>query len=118
MHHAKTLSGKPFQYIFAATGELIVYPSDRIRQSQNKSALVVTPYVIQFVKNAIEKRLSILMGASRDVPPTNSLGALLRDERQTPQQLSYLIPVLIDQGFCEYEKDGRAFLIKHRPASK
>ncbi len=53
------------------------------------------------------------MGASRDNPPENSLGAILKREGQTPQQLSYLIPILIDQGFCSFSKEGKAFIVNY-----
>ena len=51
------------------------------------------------------------MGASRDNPPKDSLGAVLKNEGQTPQQLSYLIPILIDDGFCYADKKGKAFMV-------
>ncbi len=54
------------------------------------------------------------MGASRDNPPQNSLGTVLKNERQTPQQLSYLIPILIESGFCEYSKKGKAFFVNYK----
>jgi len=52
------------------------------------------------------------MGAFRDNPLQNSPGAVLKREGQTPQQLSYLVPILIESGFCEYSKKGKAFMVK------
>ena len=54
------------------------------------------------------------MGASRDNPPKGSLGYFITMEKQSPQQLSYLIPILIEEGFCDFRKDGKAFVILHK----
>ncbi len=52
-------------------------------------------------------------GLSKGNPGAAAIGAVLKNERQTPQQLSYLIPILIESGFCEYSKKGKAFLINY-----
>lgn len=54
------------------------------------------------------------MGASRDNPPKDSLGYILIEENQTPQQLSYLIPILIKKKFCTYDKEGKAFVVRYK----
>ena len=113
MRTLSTLSGNRFQYKIHPDGELIVYVSDREDKPQNKSAIVITPYTINLVKDAIRNRLEIAMGASRDNPPPGSLGALIKGEKQSPQQLSYLIPILIEAGECEAHRERRAFMIKH-----
>jgi hypothetical protein len=66
------------------------------------------------VREVIKSNLRILMGASRDNPPKNSLGFLIKKEKQSPQQLSYLIPILMDEGFCTFEKRGKAFIIIYK----
>ena len=109
-----TLSGSQFQYKKHPDGDIIVYTADRNRELQERSAIVITPYTVDLVTNAIERHKEILMGASRDNPPWNSLGALLKREKQSPQQLSYLIPILIEAGICEYRRDGRAFIVIHK----
>jgi hypothetical protein len=63
------------------------------------------------VKSRIEEKREILMGASRDNPPKNSLGAMLKEDGQTPQELSYLIPILIDAGYCRHAEKGAAFKV-------
>ncbi len=110
----RTLNGKPFQYKSCSSEELIIYPSDNTGNEQEKFALAITPYTINLVKSAIKRKRQIPMGASRDKPPKDSLGALLKSEGQTPQQLSYLIPILIDEGFCHYTKESKAFIIKYK----
>jgi hypothetical protein len=114
MEKLKTLSGKDFQYKEINEGEIIVYPSDKDNQSQEKFALVVTPFTINLVKNSIKQAGRILMGASRDNPPKDSLGYILIEENQTPQQLSYLIPILIKKKFCTYDKEGKAFVVRYK----
>ncbi len=113
MRQLSTLSGKCFKYKGNLNEELIIYTSDENGREQERFALVITPYTINLVKSVIMQKGKILMGASRDNPPQNSLGAVLKNERQTPQQLSYLIPILIESGFCEYSKKGKAFLINY-----
>jgi len=113
MKKLKTLSGKNFQYKGNINEEFIIYPSDDNSNAQEKFALAVTPYTINLIKSAIKQKRQVLMGASRDNPPKGSLGALLKNEGQTPQQLSYLIPILIDAGFCNYAKEGKAFVIRY-----
>jgi len=112
MKKQHTLTGRQFQYKAHTDNELIVYPLDGEGNLQEKSAIVITPFTINLVKDAIKKSGEIAMGASRDNPPQNSLGAIIKKQRQSPQQLIYLIPILIDEGFCNYYKIGKAFLVK------
>ncbi|MEA3223374.1 MAG: hypothetical protein U9P49_09465 [Thermodesulfobacteriota bacterium] len=42
------------------------------------------------------------------------IAQVLKNERQTPQQLSYLVPILIESGFCESSKKGKAFVIEYK----
>lgn len=114
MEALKTLSGKEFQYKEISGSEIIVYPSDDDSQFQEKFALVITPFTINLIKNSIKQSGHVLMGASRDKPPKDSLGYILKQENQTPQQLSYLIPILIKKNFCTYYKEGKAFVIKYK----
>ena len=112
MKKLSTLTGREFQYKEHPDKELIIYPPDGEGTLQNKSAIVITPFTINLVKDAIKNTEEIAMGASRDNPPQNSLGAIIKKERQSPQQLSYLIPILIDEGFCDCRKIGKAFYVR------
>ena len=118
MNKLSTLTGKSFKYKGNLNEELIIYPSDDSGREQERFALVITPHTINLVKSVIIQKREILMGASRDNPPKNSLGAVLKNEGQTPQQLSYLIPILIESGFCKYSKKGKAFLIEYKENSR
>lgn len=110
----KTLTGHSFQYKEYPDKELIVYPPDENGNFQEKSAIVITPFTQNLVREAIQSNRSILMGASRDNPPQNSLGFLIKRENQSPQQLSYLIPILLEEGFCNFQKRGKAFIIIYK----
>lgn len=114
MHVLTTPSGKPFRYRKCPEGELIVYPSDQDGQPQDHEALVITPYTCKLISDAIQAQGRVLMGASRDNPPPASLGRLLRDINQSPQQLSYLTAILAAEKFCTISKDGNAYVILHR----
>ena len=113
MKKSSTLTGREFQYKEYPDKELIIYPPDREGNLQNKSAIVITPFTINLVKDAIKNTGEIAMGASLDNPPQNSLGTLVKKEKLSPQQLGYLIPILIDEGFCDYRKIGKAFYVRH-----
>jgi hypothetical protein len=111
MRELATLTGKGFRFKGNFGEELIIYPSDKDGLPQDRFALAITQFTVNLVKSSIREKGEILMGASRDNPPKNSLGAILKDNAQTPQQLSYLIPILVDTGFCESASEGKAFKI-------
>jgi len=112
MKKLSTATGSPFQYKEHPDGELIVYASDQHGNLQEKSAIVITPYIIRLVKRAIQRHGRIMVGASRDNPPPQSLGVLIKAEHQSPQQLSYLIPILAEAGECEILREGQAIVAK------
>jgi hypothetical protein len=112
-----TPSGKTFRFEECPGGEIIVYPSDDRSNHQEKTALVITPYTINLVATTIMERGRVLMGASRDNPPKNSLGQLLKEQNQSTQQLSYLSAILQSRGFCSIEKEGNAFILVYRVQS-
>ena len=118
MKQLKTLSGSIFQYRENPEGEFIIYPPENDGSLQEKSAIVITPFTQNLIKAAIKSNGEILMGAFRDKPPINSLGALIKNEKQSPQQLSYLIPILVEKGFCTSKKVGKAFVVCDLKESK
>jgi len=116
MRKTTSPSGKPFQYKRCNDEEIIVYPSDKEDNDQDKAAIVITSFTESLVRDAIAKKCKILIGASRDNPPPGSIGYLLRNVKQSPQQLSYLAGILRDEGFCNIEKEGNAYILVHRRA--
>ena len=117
MHQSHTFTRRPFQHKRHPDGEIIVYPPESRRTLQTRSAIVITPYTIELVKSAIRKAGRIKMGASRDKPPDGSLGAVVKAEKQSPQQLSYLIPILVEDGFCRTTHQGSACVVIYRGES-
>jgi hypothetical protein len=114
MPNLKTATGTPFSYKRHPDGEVIVYTADEQGHVQSKSAIAITPYTIDIVKQAISRQGRVKVGPSRDNPPPGSLGALLKADGQSPQQLSYLVPILADQGYCVIIRDGRAIVVELR----
>ena len=117
MKTLKTATGARFQFKMHPDGEIIVYPESR-GELQDKSAIVITPFTVDLVKQAIRSAGRIRMGASRDNPPADSLGALLKREKQSPQQLCYLIPILAAEDFCGCTKDGQAVVVQYKGGSR
>ena len=114
MKRLTTPSGKSFLYKRCDGGEIIVYPSDLENKDQDRSAIVITPFIENFVRQKVKDQGRILMGASRDAPPRGSLGYYIREMNQSPQQLSYLSAVLQEEGFCTVMKTGKAYTLIHR----
>lgn len=114
MKRTTSPSGKSFRYKRCDAQEIIIYPSDDEDKDQDKVAIVITSFTEELVRQAIIQKGKILMGASRDNPPTGSLGYLLRNVNQSPQQLSYLAGILEDDGFCKIKKEGKAYVLIHR----
>lgn len=55
------------------------------------------------------------MGASRTDPTRNSLGEILQLRYKiNPNWLSYVIPLLKEDGFCDIVQDGRAFTVIYK----
>ena len=69
--------------------------------------------IIVAIKSEIKQKSPVLMGACRDNPSKYSIGESLRTQGYSPQNLSYVIPLLIEEGFCT-ANDKRPFVItKH-----
>jgi hypothetical protein len=114
MKRLTTPSGKSFLYKRCDSGEIIVYSSDKENTHQDRSAIIITPFIENFVRQKVKDQGKILMGASRDAPPRGSLGYYIREMNQSPQQLSYLSAVLQEEGYCTVMKTGKAYTLIHR----
>src|SRR5436309_1115338 len=105
----QTESGKPFQFEIIDGSTIIVYPTDKNGHPQIRTVVPITPFVIAQVEAIIAARGRVLIGPSRDAPLRDSLGEWLTADHKSPQLLSYLVPILVEQGFCT--------IVGHRPAS-
>jgi hypothetical protein len=101
MSGARTLMGVEFQYSGSLDTGLIIHKNIDIHISTN---------IIQMIRGEIEKRSPVLMGACRDNPTRDSIGETLLNNGYSPQNLSYVIPLLIEEGFCE-ASDRRPYRI-------
>lgn len=95
MRTKKTLMGKSFFYSGALATGLIVY-------FENSGTEMKIPVeVINIIKAEIAKRSPVLMGANRKPLVVDSVGETLWLKHKTsPQVMSYVLPLLIEEGFC------------------
>ena len=100
-----TVTGVPFKYSGSLATGLIV--------SFRSSALKITPEVVKIIRHEITTRSPVLMGANRQPLVANSVGETLYEKHGiSPQVMSYVLPLLIEEGFCT-ASDRRPFVI-HR----
>ena len=101
----RTLTGVQFDYSGSLTTGLVV--------SFKNSAMKITPEIITIIRGEIEKRSPVLMGANRKPLVADSVGETLwLKHRTTPQVMSYVLPLLVQEGFCTVS-DRKPFVI-HR----
>ena len=101
MKQTKTLMGVGFKYEGSIDNGLIIYKKINIKISEN---------IIKAIKTEIIRKSPVLMGACRDNPSKNSIGESLKMQGYSPQNLSYVIPLLIEEGFC-VANDKKPFFI-------
>ena len=106
-------SGKAFEYKYVDAEEIIVYTSDDQGRSQKRHAIVITSFEQEIVRDAIKSAGVITVGASRDKPPKGSLGAMLKAQGASPQILSYLCSILVQEKFCLQSKHGNALAVTY-----
>lgn len=92
MPQSKTIMGKAFNYSGSLQAGLVVH---------KRVDVAISTTVIQFIRDEIDRRSPVRMGACRDNPSPGSVGeALLKKLNASPQNLSYVVPLLIADGFC------------------
>lgn len=101
MKQTKTLMGVGFKYEGSLDNGLIIYKKINIKISEK---------IIKVIKTEIIRKSPVLMGACRDNPSKNSIGESLKMQGYSPQNLSYVIPLLIEEGFC-VTNDKKPFVI-------
>jgi hypothetical protein len=101
---AKTVTGKSFEYSGSlATGLTIFF-----KPPYTKKILVET---INIIRQEITKRSPVLMGANRQPLVADSVGETLSlKHNESPQVMSYVLPLLIAEGFCKVS-DRKPFVI-------
>jgi hypothetical protein len=101
---AKTMTGKSFEYSGSlATGLTVFF------KPPHKKTIPVE--IINIIRHEIEKRSPVLMGANRQPLVGNSVGETLAlNHNESPQVMSYVLPLLVEEGFCTVS-DGKPFVI-------
>ncbi len=98
MPFSKTVTGKLFEYSGdLATGITVFFKSPY--------KMKISPEVVCIIRDEITKRSPVLMGANRDPLVRDSVGETLwLKHKQSPQTMSYVLPLLIQEGFCRINK--------------
>jgi hypothetical protein len=105
MKTATTVMGKRFKYEGTLDRGIRVHFGDSGRD------WAIPPEIITIIKDEITKRSPVLMGASRRPLVKDSVGeTLYREHGFSPAAMTYVLPLLIDSGFCTIA-DRRPYLI-------
>lgn len=113
MRRSQTLTGKPFYYDGDLTHGLIVHTCDAHGHVKANVMIPIAPDTVGMIKHEIKLSREIAMGACRDNPSRGSLGFKLKQHRTSPQHLSYVIPLLVEEGFCTAYRRGSAFFVRY-----
>jgi hypothetical protein len=98
-----TVTGVRFDYSGSLATGLVV--------SFRNSAMKIKPETIRIIRDEITKRSPVLMGANRKPLVADSVGETLwLEHRTTPQVMSYVLPLLVEEGFCTVS-DHKPFVI-------
>lgn len=104
MKQTKTLRGVGFKYEGSLDNGLVIH---------KRISIGISKDIVNAIKSEITRRSPVLMGACRDNPSKNSIGESLKAKGYSPQNLSYVIPLLIEEGFC-VANDKRPFVITRK----
>jgi hypothetical protein len=105
MPTGRTITGRPFMYSGSLAAGL------NIQFGKDASTMNIPARIIDIIRTEITKRSPVLAGATRDPLVPNSLGKVLYEKHQfSPQALSYVLPLLIQEGFCTVS-DRKPFVI-------
>lgn len=113
MKHGTTFKGKAFFYEGNISSSLTIYPVDK-DGSPTGTKVEIDRATIELVKKTIGDKGRIQMGACRDNPAKQSLGEMLYNRKKSPQWLSYILPLLEENGFITHYKEGNAFWVKRK----
>lgn len=105
MAHSKTVMGKRFHYRGSLEAGL------RIEFDDDGADWVIPAEIIEVIKQQIAERSPVLMGASRKPLLKDSVGeTLFREHGFSPAAMTYVLPLLVEAGFCTVEPK-RPYLI-------
>lgn len=106
MAMSKTVMGKRFKYHGTLERGIAIDFGD------TGADWVIPAEIISVIKDEITKRSPVLMGASRKPLLKNSVGeTLYREHDFSPAAMTYVLPLLVEAGFCTVESE-RPYLIR------
>jgi hypothetical protein len=111
MKQSRTVTGKSFYYDGDLSQGLTIHTCDKQGKVKDKG-FYISVDAVDIIKKAITAACEIPMGACRDNPAKDSIGYVLYGQKKSPQALSYVVPLLREEGFCTYFKKGNAYHIK------
>ena len=101
---SRTVTGKLFEYSGSLATGIVVYFKD----TQAK----ISTDTIKIIRQEIKERSPVLMGANRKPLVADSVGeTLYLEHRVSPQAMSYVLPLLVEEGFCTVN-DKKPFMIR------
>lgn len=103
---AKTVTGTDFEYSGSLATGITVY----FKPPHKKK---ITAETVAIIRHEITARSPVLMGANRSPLVADSVGEMLALKYgESPQVMSYVLPLLIEEGFCTVS-DRKPYVI-HR----
>lgn len=95
MNRSKTVMGKIFKYKGSLSEGI------RIHYPDAGADWEIPVEIIDVIKEQIQTRSPVLMGASRKPLVKDSVGeTLYREHGFSPSAMTYVLPLLIEDGFC------------------
>ena len=102
MPWSSTLTGKDFEYSGSLDAGLIIH---------KRVDVIIKAEIVRIIRTEIQNRSPVLMGACRTPLVGDSVGETLSmDHHVSPQVLSYVVPLLVEEGFCRVS-DNKPFKI-------
>ena len=94
MPGSRTVMGTEFEYSGTLAAGITVFFTPPHKKK-------ITPEIIQVIRDEITRRSPVRMGANRAPLVADSIGETLALQyRESPQVMSYVLPLLIEEGFC------------------
>ena len=95
MKRSKTVMGKQFEYEGSLEQGISVHFAD------SGADWLIPVEIIEVIKHEIAERSPVLMGAGRKPLVKDSVGeTLYREHGFSPQAMTYVLPLLIESGYC------------------
>jgi hypothetical protein len=102
---SKTVMGKSFEYSGTLATGITVFFKPPYKKK-------ITSDIVRVIRAEITKRSPVLMGANRAPLVPNSVGETLAERyNEPPQVMSYVLPLLVEEGFCTVS-DRKPYMIR------